>query len=399
MKKTRLLIASAMIVSILLTGCSKNPASSQGEQSEISSEVGENNSAEKQQPENAPQLTFADNSVEFAANLKLGWNLGNTLDATGTYTLDSEASWGQPYVTRQQIDFVKECGFTSIRIPVSWSNHVDANNVIDEAWFNRVTEIVDYAVEAGFYIIINSHHDCDNYFPSEEHYAESEKYIKDIWTQIAEHFKNYDERLVFEGMNEPRLMGTSKEWWFADNDEEGIKSIEVICRLNQAFVDTVRAAGGNNKERYLMVPSNAASPTNALNDAFTAPTDPSNRVIISVHAYTPYNFAMNGKGGTRWSEKYASELGFMDQLDEKFIKNGYGVVIGEFGATNKNNLEDRVEWAKCYTEKAHSLGIPCFLWDNGGIKSGEENFGMINRRDLWVYYPELLDQLIAGFEG
>lgn len=397
MKKTSLLLASAMIISVALTGCN-NSSSSQSEQSDVSSEVTEPVSNEVFQPENAPELIFADNAVDFAANMKLGWNLGNTLDATGTFTIDSEASWGQPYVTRAQIDFVKECGFTSIRIPVSWSNHVDANNVIDEAWLNRVTEIVDYAVDAGFYIIINSHHDCDKYYPTEEHYEESEKYIKDIWTQLAEHFKNYDERLVFESMNEPRLSGTGKEWWFADNDPDGIESIEVISKLNQVFVDTIRAADGNNKERYLMVPSNAASPSNALNDAFTVPSDPSNKLIISVHAYSPYNFAMNGSGTKKWSEKLEGELGFMDQLNEKFIKNGYGVVIGEFGATNKNNLEDRVAWAKCYTEKAHSLKISCFLWDNGGIKSGEENFGMINRRDLWVYYPELLDELLAGFE-
>lgn len=397
MKKTSILLASAMIISILLTGCNDSSSSSQSEQTTVSSEAAEP-AAGVLQPENAPVLTFADNSVEFAANMKLGWNLGNTLDATGNTTIDSEASWGQPYVTRDQINYVKECGFTSIRIPVSWSNHVDENNVIDEAWMNRVTEIVNYAVDAGFYIIINSHHDCDKYYPTEEHYEESEKYIKDIWTQIAEHFKNYDERLVFEGMNEPRLSGTSKEWWFADNDPDGIESIEVISKLNQVFVDTVRATGGNNTERYLMVPSNAASATNALNDAFTVPNDPSNRIIISVHAYSPYNFAMNGNGTKAWNEKQAGELGFMDQLNEKFIQNGFGVVIGEFGATNKNNLEDRVAWAKCYTEKAHSLDISCFLWDNGGIKSGEENFGMINRRDLRVYYPELLDQLIAGFE-
>lgn len=396
MKKTSLLLAASMIISIVLTGCN-NSAPSQSEQSS-EPEATQPPIVEVLQPENAPDLVFADNAVEFAANMKLGWNLGNTLDATGNTTLDSEASWGQPYVTRAQIDFVKECGFTSIRIPVSWSNHVDENNVIDEAWMNRVTEIVNYAVDAGFYIIINSHHDCDKYYPTEEHYAESEKYIKDIWTQIAEHFKNYDERLVFEGMNEPRLTGTNKEWWFADNDADGIESIEVISKLNQVFVDTVRAVSGNNAERYLMVPSNAASAANALNDAFTVPTDPANKIIISVHAYTPYNFAMNGSGAKKWSEKLAGELGFMDQLDEKFIQNGYGVVIGEFGATNKNNLEDRVAWAKCYTEKAHELGFSCFLWDNGGIKSGEENFGMINRRDLWVYYPELLDQLLAGFE-
>ncbi|MGN1119428.1 MAG: glycoside hydrolase family 5 protein, partial [Oscillospiraceae bacterium] len=227
----------------------------------------------------------------------------------------------------------------------------------------------------------------------------SERYIRAIWTQIAENFASYGDSLVFESMNEPRLAGTGKEWWFADNDPEGVASIEVIVKLNQVFVDTVRSSGGMNASRFLMVPSNAAAPQNALNAAFTMPNDPAGegRLLVSVHAYSPYDFAMNASGYSTWDGSRANELSFMDQLNEKFIKNGYGVVIGEFGATNKDNLADRVAWATDYTGKAASLGIPCFLWDNGGTRVGSENFGMIDRNSLSVYYGDILNAMLASY--
>ena len=266
---------------------------------------------------------------------------------------------------------------------------------------NRVTEVVDYAVDNGLYVIINSHHDCDYYYPTEAHYDDSEEYIEKIWSQVADNFKNYDEHLVFESMNEPRLMNTNKEWWFSENDKDGVESIKCINKLNQVFVDTVRKSGGKNKNRYLMVPSNAASAGNALNKNFEMPKDTvKNHLMVSVHAYSPYDFAMNAGGYSKWSSSKESELkDFMKKLDQKFIKKGYGVVIGEFGATNKNNLQDRVKWAESYTKLAASYGIPCFLWDNGGTgTTGTENFGMIDRKKLKVYYPEILKAMLKSYK-
>ncbi len=405
MKQTFKWLAAFLTIASVIAGCSgqEEPPANGGETSSASE-------AREEAPVSlsVPELSIADDAVSFAKSLKLGWNLGNTLDATGSSDLSSETSWGQPLVTKELIDYVAECGFTSIRIPVSWGKHTsgedsDSPYTIDEEWMDRVNMIVDYAVDSGLYIILNSHHDCDFYYPKEQENAgleQQELYIRSIWSQIAERFSDYDERLVFESMNEPRLMNTNKEWWFADSDPEGVASIECIMKLNQVFVDTVRAAGGKNETRYLMVPSNAASPSNALNKVFEMPEDSSNRLIVSVHAYTPYDFAMNENGYDEWNEKRESELeDFMSKLNKKFTKNGYGVVIGEFGATNKGNLEARVSWADSYTRLASGYGISCFLWDNGGTKVGSENFGMIDRNALQLFYPEILESMLKNYQN
>lgn len=396
MKKTLAIICSITLFAGILTGCSKNDESSAAPESDSVPPVTEQTAPET--PVREP-VEVADNAIDFVKSLKLGWNIGNTLDATAGSGLSSETSWGQPTITPELLDYVAEAGFTSVRIPVSWGKHTDENYNIDPEWMARVTEVVNYALDSGLYVILNSHHDCDYYYPSEEKLDNSEKFIATLWKQIAENFKDYDERLVFESMNEPRLTGTNKEWWFADNDAEGVASIQCIVKLNQVFVDTVRATGGVNATRYLMVPSNAASAGNALNSAFTMPTDPAGtgRLIVSIHAYTPYDFAMNKNGYSNWNEKREKEFNFMDQLNDKFIANGYGVVIGEFGATNKDNLDDRIAWAKAYTEKAAGLGISCFLWDNAGIKVGEENFGMIDRRNYSLFFPKLLDAMTSSY--
>lgn len=349
-------------------------------------------------PAFALQTGEINESVAFASNLKLGWNLGNTFDATGSSGLSSETSWGQPKVTKELIDYIAECGFTSIRIPVSWGKHTDGNYTINSEWMARVTEVVDYALDAGLYVIINSHHDNDYYYPSEENMDNAKKYLTAIWTQIADNFADYDERLIFEAMNEPRLAGTDIEWWFQSTDKNGCAAIERISELDQVFVDTIRACGGNNPTRYLGVSSYAASPDFTMHRSFTIPDDPAGHLMISIHAYTPYDFTMNSAGYKEWDGKHRSDLGFIDNLYNNFVKKGYGVYIGEFGATNKNNLEDRVAWAKNYTSKASFYGIGCFIWDNGATGIGEENFGLINRKQLSIYFPDLLDAYLEAYQ-
>lgn len=436
MRRSKTILALMLSASLLVTGCgSGTSASGSTETSELnwtSVETSVEASTETKEPEESTEaaetkteeatdtstasettdpvkddavtetsgagsLEIADNSVDFAKNLKLGWNLGNTLEATGSKDLNSETSWGQPKATQELFVYLKEAGFTSVRIPVSWGNHTDADYNIDAEWMARVTEVVDWALDAGLYVIINSHHDKDYYYPTEDNKENAEKFLTTVWTQIAENFKDYDERLVFEAMNEPRLANTDIEWWFQTNDERGVAAIKLISEFDQVFVDTIRSCDGYNQTRYLGVCSYCASPDFTMHDAFTIPTDPAGRLMISIHAYSPYDFAMNQNGYSTWNSTHSGDLNFIHKLYTNFVSKGYGVYIGEMGATNKDNLSDRIAWAQDYTSTAANNGIPCFVWDNAGIGVGEENFGLIDRRNLTTYFPELLDAYLSGY--
>lgn len=375
--------------------------SKDNQETEVTDEkVDSNDESQEVKEQEADEVVVDINNIsspEFASLLKMGWNLGNTFDANASGGLAAETSWGMPKTTKELIHFIKESGFTSIRIPVSWGTHVDAEYNIDPEWMARVREVVDWSLDENLFVIINSHHDNAYYYPSAEHAAESNRFITTVWTQIAEEFKDYDNRLIFESMNEPRLAGTDIEWWFSPADAKGRAAIEEICKLNQAFVDVVRASGGNNPNRFIMVPSYAASPDYALNTAFSMPEDPSNRLMVSIHAYTPYDFAGKADGYSNWDGSKNSEFTFMGKLNSTFIVKGYGVVIGEFGATNKNNDSDRASWARAYTSKAAGFGISYFLWDNMLRSVGEENFGMVDRNKLEIIFPEVFEAYKYGY--
>ena len=220
--------------------------------------------------------------IALCKSITIGWNLGNSLDATG-YGSGSETSWGNPVTTKALIDTVRDAGFDAVRIPTTWFNHADDDLNVDEEWFSRVHEVVDYAYSEGMYVILNVHHENWN-DPYESTYKETSRKLKNLWKQIANEFKDYGSRLIFEGMNEPRWRNTNFEW--NGGNSEGR---EVVNKLNADFVKAVRATGGNNKYRALMIPTYAAS-TSSL-EGFTVPDDKS--LIVSVHAYSPYNFAMN----------------------------------------------------------------------------------------------------------
>ena len=329
-------------------------------------------------------------STELVSGMKIGWNLGNTLDASGGVGVGSETSWGNPKTTQELIDAILEQGFNVIRVPVTWGPHIGEapEYQVDGAWMDRVQEVVDYAYDRGAYVILNIHHE-DWHFPSEENADTACEKLAALWTQIANRFMEYDERLIFEGMNEPRKVGTSVEW--NDGDEEGRR---VVNRFVQVFVDTVRATGGNNTYRHLMVQGYAAaSHENALR-SIVLPED--DKLIVSVHAYAPYDFALNIQGTNVWGHNTKDIEKLMGLLDELFLDKGIPVIIGEFGAMNKSNEEERVEWAEYYISTAKAHGVPCIWWDNGAFDSDGENFGLIDRIHLTFPYPELLKTLVEN---
>lgn len=344
-------------------------------------------------------------ALRFTHSMGAGFNLGNTFDATRDgfkgNDLTIETYWGNPKVNKEMITALKNAGFSTLRLPVSWHNHVNDDFIINKPWLDRVQEVVDYAYDQGMYIILNTHHDMHKKYcyPSSDYLDVSSRYIVSIWQQIAERFKDYDHRLIFEGMNEPRLKDTAHEWNFQGNCKECQDAAYCINHLNQLFVDTVRASGGNNADRYLMVPTYGAAPGNANLDAFRMPNDTiENHLIVSVHAYTPYAFALDKSGTRDFGISQTSEIiFFMNQLHKRFIANGIPVVIGEYGAVNKDgNLQARVDFTSFYVATATGRGIPCCWWDNGGFTGDGELFGLLNRRDYTYSDPEIVEAIMLN---
>jgi len=347
-------------------------------------------------------------SMRFAEGLTLGVSLGNTFDAYKDSNLedemDTETVWQSVVTTQEIIEGYHDAGFTTIRIPVSWHNHVSGDDfTISEQWMDRIQEVVDWAIDDGMYVIINIHHDnhpeANAYYPNSEHLDQSIKYVTSIWTQVSERFKDYDEHLIFESLNEPRLVDHDNEWFIQGNDDCK-DSIECINVLNQTIVDTIRASGGNNASRYIMVPGYDASSKGALNSGFVFPTDPvdnDHRIMLSIHEYTPYSFALEYPGEDIFNYKSESSTGdideFMDSLYESFISQGIPVVIGEFGAVDKSqNTQSRVNFASYYVASARARGMTCMWWDNNSFQSN--GLGLYYRRGGYLVYPDIMNAML-----
>ncbi|MCR4902794.1 MAG: glycoside hydrolase family 5 protein [Butyrivibrio sp.] len=351
-------------------------------------------------------------AIAFVEAMKLGYNLGNTFDSyvdgSQMADLSYETAWGNPKTTQEFIKAVHAAGFETIRIPVSWHNHVDEDFNINEEWMERVQEVVDMAINDGMYVIINIHHDnhleANGFYPDDDHKDQSLEYVEKIWSQIADRFKEYDDKLIFEALNEPRLVGHDNEWWIDETNSDCISAIAIINELNQKFVDVVRASGGQNASRYLMCPGYCASPEGVLNEGFVIPTDTEeNKIILSIHAYRPYSFALESPGTDTFdlnsSESVSEVDSFMSSIYNKYVSKGIPVVIGECGCVDKNgNLRDRVNWAAFYTATAKSYGLTQCMWDNGQFSGDGELFGLFNRTDNTVVFPDIINALVKYSE-
>lgn len=334
-------------------------------------------------------------ALEFVKNIKIGWNLGNTLDCTGSWInndLDHETAWGNPKTTEEMIKAVKKAGFNAVRIPTSWGEHLDSDNNINKVWLDRVQTVVDYAYKNDMYVILNTHHEGWWFVPSKDSKETSDRFTK-IWEQIAERFKNYDEHLIFEGLNEPRTEGSEKQWSGGTAEER-----KVLNKYNKLFVETVRKSGGNNKLRYLMVTPYAAGSDGAAISDLEVPDD--SRVIVSVHAYIPYSMALDTNSKTSVfadNDKQVIDSMFK-RLNDKFISKGIPVIVGEFGSVNKKNDDERAKLAKYYVAAAKKAGVPCFWWDNGSDSSSGEAFLLLNRKTLKIDHDKIVKALMEGLK-
>ena len=343
-------------------------------------------------------------SVELVKDMKIGWSLGNTLDAgnesnRGQAPGSIEKSWGNPDTTKEMIDEIKKAGFNVLRVPTTWDwSTGDAPDYkISEEWLARVKEVVDYGMANDMYVILNIHHETWH-DPLEENYEAASDRLKKVWTQIGNYFENYDEHLIFEGLNEPRVRKSDEEW-----NGGSPATREIVNKLDADFVSTIRSLGGNNKLRHLMIPGYAASSSEvALKDLKIPEND--DKLIVSVHAYTPYNFALaEGKPGALWvacKEGFTADIDALaNTLKTLFIDKGQAVIIGEFGARSKDNEKYRAEWAKYYVTKMNTIGVPCVWWDNGAFTGNGELFGLLDRRTLEWKYPLVKEALISAANG
>lgn len=353
-------------------------------------------------------------SVKLVSEMRSGWNLGNTFDASfnifskngknAAYNCETafgnpiyawETSWGNPVVTKRLITEIKNKGFNVLRIPIRWESSFEPL----ATGMRRIKEVIDYGISNEMFVIINMHHDnCYQIINGEENKDYSCFYA--LWNLIANYFKDYDEHLIFESMNEPRYIGHETEW---NGGNEYARN--KVNELNFEFVKIVRKSGGNNKYRHLMIPTYAAATTDEVMRAMKIPDD--DKVIVSLHAYLPYLFSLAGPEYThakyvdKWNVDNIEDTGtiavdkVLNSIKTIFIDKGIPVIIGEYGVRDRDNLEDRVACAKYYTSQARKIGIPMCWWDNG-IFEGDENtlrLGLIDRNTLEWKFPEIVNAI------
>lgn len=338
-------------------------------------------------------------AFEFVRSIRCGWNLGNTFDcmlkpeqlAADASPDAHQTAWGNPTATRGQLEAIRDAGFDALRLPVTWTHHLGPapDYIIEPQWLARVETIVREAFSLGFRVILNVHHDCSPPYGEISLEADrldrSEEILCAIWKQLAAHFADLGESLIFETLNEPRI---GNNW---DGCPEGCAAVN---RLNAAALRVIRAAGGCNAMRYVMLPTYAASPKEVAYTHMALPED--DHIIVSVHAYFPTEYCFPDRDVTwdaprqHWGE-YSDyqRLNAMFSLMEKyFIRKGVPVIIGETGAVKKSDDENRCLWTAVYTKEAAMHGIPCFWWDEGNIR--KNGFGLLDRRSLTLTEPELV---------
>lgn len=326
----------------------------------------------------------------------MGWNLGNSLDSQNN-GVSSETAWGNKACTQATMDAIRAAGFRTVRIPVTWLGHIgDAPNYkIEDAWMNRVAEVVGYAEKAGLNAIINIHHDGGDskYWLDIKNAAVNnikndavKAQLKAMWTQIANKFKDKGNFLIFEAMNEIHDGG----WGWGANKTDGGKQYKTLNEWLQVCVDAIRATGGNNSSRWIGVPGYCTNPQLTIEN-LVLPTDAAGRLMVAVHFYDPSDYTLEAKCD-EWGHNAAkgNKLDYGDEdnvrsvfssLQEKYVAVGIPVYIGEIGNVHRDN--ERAEaFRKYYLEyvckAAKTYGMAPIFWDNGSANAGRESSGLFD---------------------
>ena len=299
-------------------------------------------------------------AIALVNDMGLGWNLGNTFDCwnvSGWSASQTEKGWGNPVTSKEMIDAIKASGFNSVRIPITWYENTDSSTFdISDSYLARIKKVVDYCIDNDMYVIINMHWDWVSNGSLWLNKGESAlPQYNTMWKEISNYFKSYDSHLVFESLNEVTF------------------SYDVLNKFNQNFVDTVRATGGNNGSRLLLLAGSNTDMTKTMNSSFVVPND--DMVAVSIHYYNPPTFCVAPQDST-WG--YSAEWGTSAEVNtvyndfakmqSYFVDKGVPVIIGEYGAlTNGGKKEDSVEkfLETVATAGLNTNGISTFLWDSG----------------------------------
>lgn len=343
-------------------------------------------------------------SQQLVEDMTFGWNLGNTLDVCqadrdgdGKINEHVEAGekvdetlWGNPKATKELFTSLKKNGVNAVRIPVTWRDHMDSNGNIDREWMDRVQQVVDYAYSQGMYVIINVHHDGggDPKFgawiieESQKDYNTFLKKYKNVWKQIAERFKNYSDYLIFESMNEVGF-----DTLYNKNKAD---AYNLINKINQDFVDIIRATGGNNAKRHLLIAGYYTDIERTCDSLYKMPDDKAGRCILSVHYYTPWDFCTCDRKHT-WgtnSEVWQMET-LIGKMKKNFVDKGIPVIIGEYAASG-SDLSSCIFFIEKLNKLCSDYGIATFIWDSGS---------QVNRKTYKWRTPQYLETLKRATSG
>lgn len=316
-------------------------------------------------------------SMELVKDMGLGWNLGDTLDVCqadrdGDGRVNEhveegekvdETLWGNPKATRELFTALKEDGIKSVRIPVTWRDHIDGDGNVDREWMDRVHEIVDYAYSQDMYVILNVHHDGggDPKFGAwiiegaKNDKENTLKKYRNLWSQIAEEFKDYGDKLVFESMNEVGFDGVAEN-----------TAYDLLNEFNQEFTDLIRGSGGNNGTRHLLIAGYWTDIQKTCDGRFKMPDDPAGRCIVSVHYYTPWEFCTTNIHNTWGTDAEVKQMeNLYGMMKTNFVDKGIPVIIGEYAASG-NDKASCVFFIEKMVKLCSDYGMAPFYWDNGG---------------------------------
>ena len=375
-------------------------------------------------------------AMELAAKMECGWNLGNTLDARDNWSaqakkapynegVKSEADWGEEITTEKIIKTGYTNGYKTIRIPVTWKNHLtDGNYTIDPKWMARVKQIVDWSIDAGYYVILNEHHSvhddmnkplkhCEGYMVRSDDEKESKAFLQAIWKQISETFNNdYDEHLIFETMNEPRNTAHEHCWNPQPATCKECKAdVRLLKEYNQLILDTIRASGGNNQNRFVMIPAMGTSIEPALDSNFAMPKDSAkDKLLLTVHMY-PLDSGGTGKGSHHFDSVTKNMItSKVKALAEGYTSKGIPVVFGEAGAARTGGsewvngkekkitdyvvtYEDRLNCFSHFAQQTGKYSMPLINWDCGG----KDGMATIDRKHCTFYEPDYVKAVINAW--